>query len=49
VKSLAPDLLQLFNTLVDAKRSADDVETEEIKALSLCTLLHTRSRRANGF
>jgi len=46
------DLLQLINTLGDAKRNADDAEglaAEEIKALgSLCTLLNTRSRRANG-
>ena len=50
VKSLAPDLLHLFNTLGETRRNTGDEEegmmTEEIKVLcSLCTLINARSRR----
>ena len=53
VKTLAPNLLSLFNKLAAAERnqsdSSDDVALEGIKALvALCVLINARSRRAKG-
>ena len=53
VKTLAPNLLSLFNRLAAADRnqsdSSDEVALEGIKALvALCVLINARSRRAKG-
>lgn len=53
VKTLAPNLLSLFNRLAAAKRNqsdgSDEVALEGIKALvALCVLINARSRRAKG-
>ena len=53
VKTLAPNLLSLFNQLAAAERnqsdSSDDMALEGIKALvALCVLINARSRRAKG-
>lgn len=53
VKTLAPNLLSLFNRLAAAERNqsdgSDEVALEGIKALvALCVLINARSRRAKG-
>ena len=53
VKTLAPNLLSIFNQLAAAERnqsdSSDKVALEGIKALvALCVLINARSRRAKG-
>ena len=53
VRSLAPDLLRLFNTLGETRRNTTDavngLSTEEIKVLvSISTLANSRSRKAKG-
>ena len=52
LRILAPDLLNLFCTLGETRRNANEEQglmTEDIKALcSLCILLNARSMRVKG-